>query len=218
MNPTAGSFTINPRLQRHYCAFAVSFPGPEALYHIYYSILSQHVENPINKFPNSILKVVDPLIKTAITLHQKIGSTFLPTAVKFHYSFNMRDLANIFQGMLFGNFETARNPDAFIRLWIHEVYRVYGDKLVDTEDINNFSKLVKDNVKKGLEELDESKVFYYPLIYCHFAESLVDPKYMPVKDWATLSKLLTEAQDNYNDMIGAMNLVLFEDAMAHICR
>lgn len=27
MNPTAGSFTIDPRLQRHFAVFAVSFPG-----------------------------------------------------------------------------------------------------------------------------------------------------------------------------------------------
>ena len=26
MNPTAGSFTINPRLQRHFSVFAISFP------------------------------------------------------------------------------------------------------------------------------------------------------------------------------------------------
>merc|ERR1719204_2853845 len=35
MNPTAGSFTINPRLQRHFCVFAVSFPGQEAQMTIY---------------------------------------------------------------------------------------------------------------------------------------------------------------------------------------
>ena len=31
MNPTAGSFTINSRLQRHFSVFAISFPGLEAL-------------------------------------------------------------------------------------------------------------------------------------------------------------------------------------------
>ena len=31
MNPTAGSFTINSRLQRHFSVFAISFPGMEAL-------------------------------------------------------------------------------------------------------------------------------------------------------------------------------------------
>ena len=31
MNPTAGSFTIDPRLQRHFSVFAVSFPGTVSL-------------------------------------------------------------------------------------------------------------------------------------------------------------------------------------------
>ena len=41
---------------------------------------------------------------------------------------------------------------------------------------------------------------------------------MPVADWPTLNKLLLEALDNYNELNAAMNLVLFEDAMEHICR
>lgn len=57
-----------------------------------------------------------------------------------------------------------------------------------------------------------------PLIYCHFAQGIGDPKYMPIPDWDTLSKLLQEALHSYNDLIAAMNLVLFEDAMMHICR
>ena len=43
MNPTAGSFTINTRLQRHFSVFALSFPGADALATIYNSILSQHM-------------------------------------------------------------------------------------------------------------------------------------------------------------------------------
>lgn len=36
-----------------------------------------------------------PVLPTA--LHQKVAANFLPTAIKFHYIFNLRDLSNIFQ-------------------------------------------------------------------------------------------------------------------------
>lgn len=41
---------------------------------------------------------------------------------------------------------------------------------------------------------------------------------MPVKNWNTLHRLLSEALVSYNDLVAAMNLVLFEDAMMHVCR
>ena len=55
-----------------------------------------------------------------------------------------------------------------------------------------------------------------PLIYCHFATGIGDPKYMPVSGWESLNKILEEALDSYNEINAAMNLVLFEDAMQHM--
>lgn len=105
-----------------------------------------------------------------------------------------------------------------IRLWSHETQRVYGDKLTDEKDIDSFIKMQTDIVKKSFEELDETTVFDKPNIYCHFANGIGEPKYMPIPDWGVLSKLLQEAMVSYNDLIAAMNLVLFEDAMMHVCR
>ncbi|OPL07316.1 dynein axonemal heavy chain, partial [Mytilus galloprovincialis] len=95
MNPTAGSFTIDSRLQRHFCVFSVNFPNSDALTTIYTSILSQHLS--LNHFAAGVQKYAPTLISGAVTLHNRITSTFLPTAVKFHYIFNLRDLSNIFQ-------------------------------------------------------------------------------------------------------------------------
>jgi len=41
---------------------------------------------------------------------------------------------------------------------------------------------------------------------------------MPVRSWPILQKLLNDAMKSYNEFLGAINLVLFEDAMSHVCR
>lgn len=76
------------------------FPSQEALYTIYSSILSQHLRNPLNKFNNSVIKLVDLIVQLAINFHNKILTIFLPTAIKFHYTFNLRDMSNVFQVIL----------------------------------------------------------------------------------------------------------------------
>lgn len=105
-----------------------------------------------------------------------------------------------------------------MRLWLHESQRVYCDKLIEEKDIDAFGKLQLDAFKKNFEEMDESVVFDKPNIYCHFASGIGEPKYMPVTKWNKLSQLLNEAMTSYNDLVAGMNLVLFEDAMMHVCR
>ena len=41
---------------------------------------------------------------------------------------------------------------------------------------------------------------------------------MPIENWTQLQKLLNDALDAYNELNAQMNLVLFEDAMTHVCR
>ena len=76
MNPTAGSFTINPRLQRHFATFSVVFPGADALFTIYNSILSDYLESPVNKFSLPVRKLVGSIVNATIQLHTKYGQSF----------------------------------------------------------------------------------------------------------------------------------------------
>ncbi|XP_015735401.1 dynein heavy chain 17, axonemal [Coturnix japonica] len=216
MNPTAGSFTIDSRLQRHFCVFAVSFPGQDALLTIYSAILSQHLA--LHKMPQAVQKLQAKLVAAALALHQRVTAVFLPTAIKFHYLFNLRDLSNIFQGLLFSTPDCLQNPVDLVRLWMHEAERVYGDKLVDDNDQKSFAKMLSDTCKKFFADISEETVFAKPNMYCHFAEGIREPKYMPVPNWPSLNKLLGEALDGYNEVNAAMNLVLFEDAVSHVCR
>ena len=53
--------------------------------------------------------------------------------------------------MLFSTNECLKQPIDLVRLWMHEAQRVYGDKLVDEKDIENFTKILHDTVKKHFE-------------------------------------------------------------------
>jgi dynein heavy chain len=91
---------------------------------------------------------------------------------------------------------------------MHEANRVYGDKLVDGSDLENYEKLVLDTIKKGgFEDLDEGELFSKPLIYCHFAEGIGEAKYLPVRSWEQLTKILREK--GIQVPVGLIDLSLF---------
>ncbi|XP_010613302.1 dynein heavy chain 9, axonemal isoform X2 [Fukomys damarensis] len=217
MNPTSGSFTINPRLQRHFGVFVLSFPGADALSSIYSTILTHHLK--LGDFPASLQKSVPQLINLALTLHQKIATTFLPTAIKFHYLFNLRDFASIFQGILFSSVECVKSTQDLVKLYLHESHRVYRDKMVEEKDFDLFDKIQTEVLKKIFDDIEETVEQTQSLnMYCHFANGIGEPKYMPVQSWEVLTQTLAEALENHNEVNTVMDLVLFEDAMRHVCR
>uniref|UniRef100_A0A672ZPD5 Dynein, axonemal, heavy chain 11 n=1 Tax=Sphaeramia orbicularis TaxID=375764 RepID=A0A672ZPD5_9TELE len=216
MNPTAGSFNVNPRLQRHFSVFAVNFPSSEAQTSIFSQILCGHLKQQL--FSPMVQRSATAVVQAAITLHQKMVHSFLPTAIKFHYTFNLRDLSNVFQGVLFAGPESVKDSTDLALLWLHESCRVYSDRLIDVKDLRLFQKLQMETVHECYEGLEDKKVTKQPLLYCHFAQQGEDASYSPVTDWSVLRTVLTDALESYNELNAAMNLVLFEDAMQHVCR
>ena len=216
MNPTCGSFVINPRLQRHYMTFAIGFPGQEALMTIFSTFLNGHVK----EFDAKIADVAfqNKIIQAALELHNKVSSTFRKTANNFHYEFSIRHLANVFKGILMSDPTFFPEPAKFASLFIHECERVYGDRLVSPKDLEAYLKISKDTGKKFFKDLDSQVVFPNPHIFCNCWKDLDEKSYNAVSAMDKLSKILGDALNSYNETNAAMNLVLFDDAMKHICR
>jgi len=167
------------------------------------------------------MEIVSPVIKAAINLHNQVDANFRKTAANFHYEFNVRHLTNIFQGLLAAKPEAIKEPENFVKLWFHESERIYGDRLVDAANLAAYRELASDIVKKGFLKYNMTKYISpanEPLIFAHFVGSLDDKLYDQFPNTQALTQRLHEALNEYNEVNPVMDLVLFEDAMKHVCR
>lgn len=85
--------------------FAVNFPPCDAQRSIFSQILCSHLKQQL--FSPLVQSSAAAVIQAAITLHHKMVHNFLPTAIKFHYTFNLRDLSNVFQVLPIVNTHTT---------------------------------------------------------------------------------------------------------------
>ena len=85
--------------------------------------------------PNTYrLKHLPPPLPLPLPLLPRISEELLPTPAKSHYTFNLRDLSKVFQGLLMITPGTCTSKDTMLRLWVHEACRVFHDRLINTED------------------------------------------------------------------------------------
>jgi dynein heavy chain len=139
MNPTAGSFEVCERAQRHFCTFACAMPGTTDLKLIYNQIFQGHLLG----WPAAICELGEKIVETAIMLYQAVAARFLPSAVKFTYNWNMRELTNVFQGMTLAAQGDFSQPLALLRLFVHESCRVFQDRMISEQEMAEFETILR---------------------------------------------------------------------------
>lgn len=144
----------------------------------------------------------------------------MPTARKFHYQFNLRDFTKIIQNLLLTEPSPYnKNPLAMCRLWLHECNRVYLDRLIIKEDVDKYNEFIG-NALKEFSDFKPDLIMAEPLIATQFISVARghEAAYVMIKDEDELSAILHDKMAQYNDQVGAMDLVLFSVAMQHITR
>jgi dynein heavy chain len=48
-----------------------------------------------------------------------------------------------------------KTPNSVIRLWMHEVKRVFEDRFINTEDMTLFRSILKDSLSKTVGDFNE---------------------------------------------------------------
>jgi dynein heavy chain len=212
MNPSAGSFDICERCQRHFSTFSVSMPSTKDLQTIFGSIFGGHLEY----FGSTFHDFSTSIVQTAALLHNGVLSHFLPSSVKFMYNWNMRDLSSIFQGCCRIQSQQYCNKEAILQLFVHEAQRVYSDRLTSEEEVKVFDSMLKDALVKELSEEPLDTLLSSRRLYSDFVPAS-GGAYLPAP-FESLQDVLRLKMEEYGEAYSPMQLVLFEDAVGHVAR
>ena len=145
--PSGGRSELTPRFMRHFFIQNIPEATDEALYDIFDKILTGFLVT--EQFSENIKKLSKVAVHATIDLYNQITKNLLPIPEKFHYTFNLRDIAKVFQGILMANAVSVAEQDMFAKLWLNEATRVFADRLSTADDISFFQDLAVDilNVK-----------------------------------------------------------------------
>jgi len=229
MNNTAGSFTVNDRLTRHFAMFACVMPTVSDMKIIYKGILDDH----FRQMDASIQQLSEVIINASIGVLDKTQVDFLPNAEKFMYQFNLREMTGIVQGLCLSSGSKYPGSDKgvkMVRLWAHECMRVFSDRFITEFDVAKFQRNMVEQTTKWFEPVGIRIDWKQVSVFTNFcpevqpaagapppAEGTVNG-FVPTPSYNYLLEVLTVKLEEYNESNANMELVLFEMAMEHICR
>ncbi|KAJ6667676.1 hypothetical protein lerEdw1_015997 [Lerista edwardsae] len=225
--PGGGRNAVTPRLTRHFNYLSFTEMEDSSKKKIFSTILGSWMSGELGEYcyrepvPGcpAVEHLNEPLVNATIHVYSTITSQLLPTPAKSHYTFNLRDLSKVFQGMLMAEPAKIEDKVTLLRLWYHESCRVFCDRLVNEEDRNWFDDLMKSMMLEWEVTFDDV-VPFHPLLFGDFMSPGADVKlYELIDDKEKLMHVIEEYMEEYNQInTTKMKLVLFMDAMQHICR
>nr|XP_009665828.1 PREDICTED: dynein heavy chain 1, axonemal [Struthio camelus australis] len=225
--PGGGRNPVTPRLTRHFNYLSFTEMEDSSKKTIFSTILGSWMAGLLGErsyrdpVPGALAvkDLNEPLVDATICVYSTITSKLLPTPAKSHYTFNLRDLSKVFQGMLMAEPSKIEDKLHLLRLWYHESCRVFCDRLVSEEDRTWFDSLMK-HMMEELGTTFEEVIPSQPVLFGDFMVQGADTKLYEVIDSQEKLKVVIEDYlEEYNqNNTTEMKLVLFMDAMQHICR
>jgi len=144
--PGGGRNPVTDRLLRHFVSVSLTPFDDATVSLIFTTILRWHFDR-FPKFHANVQALTEKLVQGTRELYGIVTTKLLPTPAKTHYTYNLRDIARVFQGLCLSTPDSYPDPQGFLKLWIHEVHRVFCDRLVNDED----SQIFLDGVKSILK-------------------------------------------------------------------
>jgi dynein heavy chain, axonemal len=208
---------VTPRLFRHFNMIWVPDLSEHSMRTIFSSILRGFLE--LDE-ASGLSIYADPIIKASVDLYYRTIADFLPTPAKCHYTFNLRDLSKVVQGILMIKLEDLQSKDTLVYLWVHETFRVFRDRLVDPADRAKFSKLAHGRLETYLD-MEWQLENFENVLFGDYETDSPDPSTRPYLKLSGDNALIPKLDgwlEQYNAEYAPMNLVFFGDCIQHLSR
>lgn len=95
-------------------------------------------------FASEVRSCCSSIVSASVEVYTRVCTELLPTPAKFHYTFNLRDLSRVVQGIMSISPVKCTTSETVTRLWVHEIVRTFGDRLVSATDRSWFEGVVLD--------------------------------------------------------------------------
>ena len=229
--PGGGRNHITARFVRWFNLIGIDSFDEATMGRIFGTVMSWHFSKG---YEGSFTVLGNKLVTATAEVYKQACEKLLPTPAKSHYLFNLRDFARVMQGVMLTPPDCMQDSNKCLRLWLHESYRVFYDRLVDDKDRDLFfgimtdvfnntlkvnpNKLCGHLISEGAEELTDDNL--RSLFFGDYMIAGADPrKYDEVQDMDKLQETMEEYLSEYNQISKTpMSLVMFRFAIEHISR
>ena len=145
--PGGGRNEITPRLSQKFHLLWLTSLSEGSMKRIFSAILAGflgHAAPPL-------LHLTGGIVGASVAMYRAVSLEMLPTPAKSHYTFNLRDLSKVFQGMMMVQGAELPDKDSLLKLWLHEQARVFRDRLINADDRHWFNSQCAAMLKERLD-------------------------------------------------------------------
>ncbi|KAJ3302063.1 Dynein heavy chain 7, axonemal [Kappamyces sp. JEL0829] len=232
--PGGGRSVITPRFQRHFNQVVINSFDEPTMFTIFNSIMEWHLQR--FDFDGALRGMASSFVTGTMHVYQWAVENLLPTPAKTHYTFNLRDFSRVIQGLVLSHPAEFSSPAQMIRLWTHEVFRVYYDRLVADDDRAALFTYTMNQIRSNFDAEpntvfgkvatgDDGEVQEDDLrnvLFGDFVATKVpgtENKYAELQNFDVITEKCKLELSEYNQVKKSkLNLVLFRFAIEHISK
>lgn len=224
---------VYARFLRHFSIFSINEFSEETMAKIYSNILLLGWK--MNGFPSEVFSTVNQIVSASLDIYSDAIKNLRPTPSKSHYVFNLRDFSRLIQGCAMLKKESTETKQTFTKIWVHEVLRVFYDRLVEQKDrdwlFNKLKLCTRDHFKEHFDRVFEnlprdgdgtiSQFSMKSLLFGTYFDQDSDEnkRYEEVQNIAAFKELSETCLDEYNSTHKTkMDVILFDFALEHLSR